>query len=69
MVKRIYPDLAAFLADTGTTQTAFAQAVKVSQPVISRIVNRKQKRLDWAAAERISRAANIPLESLTSEAA
>jgi transcriptional regulator with XRE-family HTH domain len=69
VVKRIYPDLAAFLAATGMTQSEFASRVGISQPVISRIVNRKQRRLDWSMAERISKEARVPLESLTSEAA
>jgi transcriptional regulator with XRE-family HTH domain len=67
--KRIYPSLAAYLADTGETQQAFARRAGVSQPVISRIVNGKQPNLDVTVAMRISKMARVPLESLTTEAA
>lgn len=62
--KRIYTDLAAYLADTGVSQAAFAAKVGASQSVISRLVNGKQPHIDVALALKISRAASIPLESL-----
>jgi transcriptional regulator with XRE-family HTH domain len=65
-VNRIYPDLKAFLDDTGMTQAAFAEKVGASQSVISRIVN-KQIVPDVALALRISKEARVPLESLTNQ--
>jgi transcriptional regulator with XRE-family HTH domain len=67
-VKRIYTDLAAYLADTGISQAAFAETVGASQSVISRLVNGKQPNLDVTLALKISRVANVPIESLTASA-
>jgi transcriptional regulator with XRE-family HTH domain len=64
MTKRIYPNLAAFLADTGLSQAELAEKVGASQSVISRLVNRKLTRIDAALAERITRVARVPMESL-----
>lgn len=66
--RRIYPDLASYLKDTGTTQTAFAEKVGASQSTISRILS-KELVPDVGLALRISKIARIPLESLIAEVA
>jgi len=63
MRQRIYPDLATFLEETGTTQQELARKVRLSQPKISRIVNGLQQPT-LPQALRIVRFARVPIESL-----
>jgi transcriptional regulator with XRE-family HTH domain len=63
--KPAYSSLAAYLKATRTTQQDFSRLAGVSQPVISRIVNRQQFNLDVTKAHRIAQLAGVPVESLT----
>lgn len=67
MTDRIYPDLETFFSETQTKQEDFAERLNISASYMSRIKNKlAQPPLDLAL--RISKEANIPLESLISEA-
>jgi transcriptional regulator with XRE-family HTH domain len=63
MKRRTYPNLRAYLDDTGETQERLAKRLGISQPTMSKIINGKRvPRLELAL--RMSRAAGVPLESL-----
>lgn len=57
-----YATLADYIAATGDTQVAMAEAVKASQPQISRIVNGTMVPRP-ALAVRLAEYANVPLDS------
>jgi transcriptional regulator with XRE-family HTH domain len=65
MRRRIYPNLAQYFKQSGDTQQAFADALGVAQPHISRIVNGSATP-SLELAVRIAEKANIPVESLLS---
>jgi transcriptional regulator with XRE-family HTH domain len=58
-----YPDLGAFLRDTGKTQQDIAAAAGVSQAAISRYLHERRE-MKLSIALRIAAFANIPIESL-----
>lgn len=63
MAKRTYPNLRAYLEDTGITQAELAGKLDRSQAYISKLLNGlQQPSLDEAL--RISRLCRIPVESL-----
>jgi len=67
-MRKAYPDIKAFMRETGATQGEIALAAGTSQAVISRVLRGKQKpSLDLAL--RIAQAARIPVESLNVERA
>jgi plasmid maintenance system antidote protein VapI len=64
-LKRIYPDLPTYLAETGTTQTELGRLLGRNQTFISRLVNGLcQPTLHEAL--RIARIVGVPVESLVS---
>lgn len=63
MVKRRYPNLKAFLADTGRTQSEFADRLGITQHYLSKIVNGRQ-RPSLPLALKIAAAAQVPVASL-----
>lgn len=66
MSDRKYPNLATFFESTATKQEAFAEQIGISASYMSRIKNKLvQPPLDLAL--KISREANVPIESLISQ--
>lgn len=63
MKRRVYPNLAQYLANTGQSQQALADQLGVTQSHISRIVNGSAEP-SLELALRIADLANIPVESL-----
>jgi transcriptional regulator with XRE-family HTH domain len=61
--QRIYPNLRRFFRETGMTQSELAERLGITQPKLSRIVNRKNEP-DLELAMRISRVCRVPLESM-----
>jgi len=63
MADRIYPNILAYLKDTGITQEELARRLGISQGGLSKIINNIQApRLGLAL--RIERVCRVPLESL-----
>lgn len=68
LVPRTYPNLAAYLRDTHTTQEAFAEDMGIAPSYVSMIL-RGERTPSLPIALRIAERARIPLESLTAGAA
>ncbi len=60
--RRVYPDLATYIAESGDTQAAIAQAVQAKQSHISRIASGELMPRP-ALAKRLADYARIPLDS------
>ncbi len=65
--RRAYPNLKMFLRKSGTTQSALAKRIGVEASHVSKIVS-GARLPSGPLAMKIAREANIPLESLFSQA-
>jgi transcriptional regulator with XRE-family HTH domain len=67
-MRKAYPNLRAYLDAEGIQQAAFAKVVNISEPMLSQIL-RGGRCPSLPVAIRIAREANVPVESLLTEAA
>ncbi len=63
LVNRVYPNLAAFLKETGITQEALAAELGISQSHLSMLIN-GDRQPSLPLALRIVERTRVPLESL-----